>query len=145
MKHWPALLLRLVLPVTAAPASWPTHGWPQASPKDVGLATEPLLAMDAAFTAGKVPLVDNFLVVRCGSIAFERNYSHDYASIYHKEAHERGPLNAQLTGPYNYFDPFWHPFYHGTDEHTMQSVSKSVTSATIGVAMERGDFKASLD
>jgi hypothetical protein len=46
---------------------------------------------------------------------------------------------------YNYFDPAWHPFYQGTDEHTMQSVSKSVTSATIGVAIARGDFKASLD
>jgi len=53
-------------------------------------------------------------------------------------------LNARLTGPYNYFDPAWHPYYHGTDEHTMQSVSKTVTSATIGIAMARGDFKAPL-
>jgi len=54
-------------------------------------------------------------------------------------------LNARLTGPYNYFDPEWHPYYHGTDEHTMQSVSKTVSSAIFGVAVTRGDFKASLD
>ncbi|MGA2708450.1 MAG: serine hydrolase domain-containing protein [Steroidobacteraceae bacterium] len=145
MKPWPALLLIAMLPAAAAPPSSPTQGWPQAAPEDVGLAAEPLLAMDADFAAGKVPLVDNFLVIRCGSVAFERNYRHDYAAIYDKQAHERGPLNARLTGRYNYFDPAWHPFYQGTDEHTMQSVSKSVSSATIGVAMARGDFKASLD
>jgi len=54
-------------------------------------------------------------------------------------------LNARLTGPYNYFDPAWHPYYQGTQLHTMQSVSKTVSSAIIGVAMLRGDFKAGLD
>ncbi len=145
MKPWPALLLVAMLPAVAAPPNWPTKGWPQSAPEDVGLSSDALLAMDGAFAAGKVPLVDNFLVIRCGRVAFERNYSHDYATIYDKQAHERGPLNAHLTGPYNYFDPAWHPFYQGTDEHTMQSVSKSVTSATIGIAIARGDFKASLD
>jgi CubicO group peptidase (beta-lactamase class C family) len=145
MKPWPALVLFGVLPAAAAPANFPTQGWPEAPPEDVGLSAEALLAMDAAFAAGKVPLVDDFLVIRCGRVAFERHYSHDYAAIYAKEAHERGPLNAHLTGSYNYFDPAWHPFYQGTDAHTMQSISKSVTSATIGVAIARGDFKASLD
>ncbi len=67
------------------------------------------------------------------------------AKLYGKEAAERGPLNARLTGRYNYFDPYWHPYYHGTDLHTMQSVSKTVTSIIIGAAMQRGDFKAGLD
>ena len=56
-----------------------------------------------------------------------------------------GRCNARLTGRYNYFDPYWHPYYHGTDLHTMQSVSKTVTSVIIGAAMQRGDFKAGLD
>ncbi len=139
------VLLAAALPAVAAPPAAATADWPQAAPQAVGLAPEPLAALDADFVAGKVPLVDDFLVVRCGVVAFERHYPHDYASIYRKEAHERGPLNARLTGRYNYFDPAWHPYYHGSDAHTMQSVSKSVTSATIGVAIARGDFKASLD
>ena len=32
-------------------------------------------------------------------------------------------------GIYNYYDPGWHPYYKRTKLHTMQSVSKSVTSA----------------
>jgi len=31
----------------------------------------------------------------------------------------------RLTGRYNYFDPYWHPHYHGTDLHSMQSISKT--------------------
>jgi CubicO group peptidase (beta-lactamase class C family) len=90
-------------------------------------------------------MMDSFAVFRCGKKVFERSYPHDYAKIYGKEAGERGPLNARLMGRYNYFDPYWHPYYHGTDLHTMQSVSKTVTSVIIGAAMQRGDFKAAVD
>jgi CubicO group peptidase (beta-lactamase class C family) len=128
----------------AAPGAQPTS-WPRTTPQAVGLRAAALEALDADFVAGRIPLVDDFLVARCGAIAFERHYPHDYATIYHKQAHERGPLNARLTGRYNYFDPAWHPYYHGTDAHTMQSVSKSVTAAIIGIAIARGDFKAALD
>jgi CubicO group peptidase (beta-lactamase class C family) len=90
-------------------------------------------------------MVDSFAVFRCGKKVFERTYPHDYAKIYGKQAGERGPYNERLTGRYNYFDPYWHPYYHGTDLHTMQSISKTVTSVIIGAAMQRGDFKAGLD
>jgi Beta-lactamase len=115
-----------------------------ASPATVGIDAEPLAALDADIASSKFPLVDSLLVMRCGEVVFDRRYPHDYAATYGKEAHTKGPLNARLTGRYNYFDPAWHPYYHGTDEHTMQSVSKTVTSATIGIAMARGDFKAPL-
>ena len=82
---------------------------------------------------------------RCGKQVFERNYKHDYGQIYAKEAKTRGPLNPHLTGPYNYFDPAWHPYYRGTNMHSMQSVTKTVTSIILGIAITRGDFKAGLD
>ena len=115
-----------------------------ATPASQGIDAQPLAALDADIASGKLPLVDSLLVMRCGEVVFERRYPHDYAAVYAKEAHTKGPLNARMTGRYNYFDPQWHPYYHGTDEHTMQSVSKTVTSATIGIAMLRGDFKAPL-
>ena len=124
---------------------WPTHGWDKASPEAVGLDEKLLAAFDGDLENGKYSLVDTFAVYRCGMIAFERSYAHDYGKIYSKEASERGPLNAHLTGWYNYFDPSWHPYYHGTDLHSMQSVSKTVSSIIIGVAVTRGDFKADLD
>src|SRR5271165_4510844 len=125
---------------------WPTKGWATASPASVGLNEQVLLKLDKDMASGKYSaLWDSFAVFRCGKKVFERTYPHDYAKIYGKEAGERGPLNARVTGRYNYFDPYWHPYYHGTDLHTMQSVSKTVTSVIIGAAMLRGDFKAGLD
>jgi CubicO group peptidase (beta-lactamase class C family) len=132
----------------SAPASgtpWPTHGWAKDSPADLGLDEKVLSGFDADLAHGKYSFVDSFAVYRCGRVAVERTYAHDYGQIYYKEAHERGPLNAHVTGWYNYFDPAWHPYYHGTDLHSMQSVSKTVSSVIIGIAMTRGDFKAGLD
>ncbi len=124
-------------------ATWPTHGWQQATPASVGLDEKILTSFDADLASGKYKLVDSFSVFRCGKEVFKRSYVHDYGHIYGKEAQTKGPLNARLTGPYNYFDPDWHPFFHGTDLHSMQSVSKTVTSAILGIAITRGDFKAS--
>jgi CubicO group peptidase (beta-lactamase class C family) len=125
--------------------TWPTKGWPKGTPASVGLDEAVLASLDADLADGKYMLVDSFQVFRCGTEVFARKYQHDYGRIYGKEAKTKGPLNARLTGRYNYFDPDWHPFYHGTDMHTMQSVSKSVTSAIFGVAITRGDFKSGLN
>jgi len=130
---------------TNSAAIWPTKIWPKGTPASVGLDENALKSFDADLASGKYMLVDSFAVFRCGKEVFARKYAHDYAQIYGKEAKTKSPLNARLTGPYNYFDSAWHPYYHGTDLHTMQSVSKTVTSAIYGVAITRGDFKASLD
>jgi CubicO group peptidase (beta-lactamase class C family) len=132
---------------TPAPAPAPAAGSAlpvSTTPAALGIDAAPLTALDADLASDKFPLVDSLLVMRCGQVVFDRRYPHDYAATYGKEAHTKGPLNARLTGPYNYFDPAWHPYYQGTDEHTMQSVSKTVTSAIIGVAMARGAFKSPL-
>lgn len=145
-----ALLLSLAFSAAAQSANssttqWPTHGWMRASPISVGLDEKALTAFDADIARGKYMLVDSFQVFRCGKEVFSRKYSHDYTKIYGKEAKEKGPLNARLTGRYNYFDPEWHPYYHGSDLHSMQSVSKTVTSIIYGIAYTRGDFKDGLD
>jgi CubicO group peptidase (beta-lactamase class C family) len=131
--------------VTAEKTEWPAKDWTVSTPANVGLDESTLNALDTDLKSGKYPLVDGFAVFRCGKEVFTRKYAHDYGKIYEKQAKERGPLNARLTGPYNYFDPAWHPYYHGTALHSMQSVSKTVSSVIIGIAMQRGDFKADLD
>lgn len=131
--------------VVSASTLWPTRGWAKDQPGNVGLDEKVLGALDRDLAGGKYSLVDSFAVYRCGKIVFDRKYDHDYGQIYEKEAKTRGPLNPHLTGPYNYFDPAWHPYYHGTDLHSMQSVSKTVSSIIMGIAITRGDFKASLD
>jgi CubicO group peptidase (beta-lactamase class C family) len=124
---------------------WPTKGWTKGTAASVGLDEKVLLSFDGELASGKYMLIDSFHVFRCGEEVFAHTYAHDYGQIYGKEAKKKGPLNARLTGPYNYFDPYWHPFYHGTDMHSMQSVSKTVTSVIYGIAIMRGDFKAGLD
>jgi CubicO group peptidase (beta-lactamase class C family) len=135
--------------LAAPPATrdlWPTKSWTPASPASVGLDEQVLLSLNKDMASGKYShMMDSFAVFRCGQKAFERTYPHDYARLYGKEARERGPYNKRLTGRYNYFDPQWHPYFHGTDLHTMQSVSKTFTSVIIGAAIERGDFKADLN
>jgi len=140
-----SIVLSAALAGSGMVAAAPTGADPvRATPESLGIDRGPLAALDADIASAKFPLVDSLLVMRCGEVIFDRRYPHDYAATYGKEAHTKGPLNARLTGRYNYFDPAWHPYYHGTDEHTMQSVSKTVTSAIIGIAMTRGDFKAPL-
>jgi len=125
--------------------TWPTRTWHSGSPSSVGLDVGILSGLDSDLAKGKYGIIDSFQVFRCGEEVFTRRYPHDYSKIYGKEAATKGPLNARLTGRYNYFDPLWHPYYHCTDLHTMQSVSKTFTSAIIGIARTRGDFKAGLD
>jgi len=132
--------------VSAWAQSAPVGGfWPKATPESVGMDSLPIQAFDRDLASGKYPQVDSMLIIRCGENVFERTYQHDYGKIYYKEAHERGPLNARLTGIYNYFDPQYHPYWQGTDAHTMQSVTKTVTSVTMGIAMYRHEFHADLN
>jgi CubicO group peptidase (beta-lactamase class C family) len=127
----------------AAREEWPTKGWPSAAPQEVGLDPKPLNALDADIAGGKYGNVDSMLVIRHGRLAFDRSYKHDYDRVYGEEARKPGALNAHdPSGPYNYFNPWWHPFYHRGDLHTMQSVTKTVTSVVIGIATARKEFPA---
>jgi CubicO group peptidase (beta-lactamase class C family) len=119
--------------------------WPKATPKEFAIDAGKLAAFDADLASGKYGLVDSMLILRCGTAVFDKSYPHDYGQIYGERAKKEGPLNHDLHGPYNYFSTEFHPFYRGSDMHTMQSVSKTVTSITIGIARMRNEFTASLD
>ncbi|MGC1486029.1 MAG: serine hydrolase [Candidatus Acidiferrum sp.] len=119
--------------------------WPTAAPKEFGFNPEKLAVFDADLLGGKYGLVDSMLVLRCGTAVYDKSYQHDYGQIYGERAKKDGPLNHDPQGPYNYFSTNFHPYYQGSDMHTMQSVSKTVTSVTIGIARTRDDFTAGLD
>ena len=137
---WIVMALLGVHGVTAQSQS-PTKSWPTSTPRAEGLDADVLASFDADIAAGKYGFVDSLLVIRHGKIVYERAYKHDYDTIYAREAAQPGPLNANdPSGPYNYFNPWWHPFYRRGDLHTMQSVTKTVTSVVIGVATARGQF-----
>jgi len=140
-----SLMLALILaaPGVVAQDEWPTREWSTATPSEVGLDVEVLDALDADIRNGEYAYVDSMLVIRHGKVAYERYYEHDYASIYGEESRTPGPLVVNdPSGPYNYFNPWWHPYYQRSSLHSMQSVTKSVVSAVIGIAVGRGDFPA---
>jgi CubicO group peptidase (beta-lactamase class C family) len=140
-----ALFASVLLLWAQAREKAPTTEWPIAQPSAVKIDPAALTALDADIASGKYGLVDSMLVLRDGKQVLARSYPHDYGKIYGELAKHEGPLNHDLNGPYNYFSAEFHPFYQNTDLHTMQSVSKSVTSITIGIAMARKEFPADLD
>jgi CubicO group peptidase (beta-lactamase class C family) len=144
MIRWTLAAASLVLAAVAAapaPERGGPRGWPTAKPAEVGLDETALAAFDAEIAAGKYGHVDALLVIRHGRLAYDRAYGRDYRKVYGAEAAVPGPLNPHdPSGPYNYFNPWWHPYYRGGDLHTMQSVTKTVTSMVVGAATGRGEF-----
>ena len=122
-----------------------TKEWPLIQPSAAGLDTAALTALDADIADGKYGLVDSMLIIRDGKQVLARSYPHDYGKIYGELATHEGPLNHDVHGPYNYFSAEFHPYYQHSDLHTMQSVSKTVTSITIGIAIGRKEFPGDLD
>src|SRR5262245_1031076 len=140
---WTSVGMIAMSATLVAQSAWPTKRWPTSTPAAEGLDAKVLSAFDAVLAAGKYGYVDSMLVIRHGKVVFDRTYKNDYDKIYAKEAAEPGPLNANdPSGPYNYFNPWWHPFYRRGDLHTMQSVTKTVTSIVIGIAATRKEFPA---
>jgi CubicO group peptidase (beta-lactamase class C family) len=107
----------------------------------VGLNPKVLDSLDAEITSGRYGYVDRMLVIRRGRVAFDKAYTHDYARIYADSARVTGALNPHdETGPYNYYNPWWHPYYRKEGLHTLQSVTKTITSVVIGAAVARNEF-----
>jgi CubicO group peptidase (beta-lactamase class C family) len=139
-----AILLFILLP--PAESQGTSDGeWPTVKPAAVGLDAAALTSLDADIAAGQYGLVDSLLIIRDGKRALARAYAHDYGKIYGQLAGNEGPLNHDVNGPYNYFSTEYHPYYKHGGLHTMQSVSKTVTSITIGIAIGRNEFPADLD
>jgi len=111
---------------------WPTKGWATSTPEAEGLDAATLATLDREFAGGTFGQVTGMLVVRHGKVVFDKSYAHDFDRLF--------AGRDQTRGPYNYYDPDWHPFYKHGPLHTMQSVSKSVTSALIGIAIGRGEL-----
>jgi CubicO group peptidase (beta-lactamase class C family) len=137
MRH----IKKLIIVSLFAFASVQAQDWPTATPRSVGIDAKALAAFDAEIASGKFGHVDSFTIVRHGKLAFERRYAHDYDKIYGEMAKSKSALNPHdLTGPYNYYSSWWHPWHQRGDLHTLQSVTKTITSIVIGVARQKKEF-----
>jgi CubicO group peptidase (beta-lactamase class C family) len=113
--------------------AWPTNGWSRSTPADEGVAGAALTALDAQLAEGAYGNVNALFVTRHGRMIADFRYEHDYVEI--NSGYEQAPHH------YNYYNPVYHPFREGSDLHTIQSITKSVTSALIGIAIHRGEIE----
>jgi CubicO group peptidase (beta-lactamase class C family) len=135
IKRAPLLLIIIIL-VACSPIEhtieWPTESWPVSSPENQGFDEAILDKILQRLAAGAYGYVDRLLLIRNGHVVLDQNYRHDYEL-----------LNAgrdPTPHMYNYYNTDWHPYYQGSDLHTLQSVTKSVTSIVIGIAIHRGEL-----
>ncbi len=104
--------------------------WPSSTPEAEGISAIALDSIHQDILAGSYGLIDHFMVVKNGKLVFDEHYDQDYETV----AVQYDTTNFQ----YNYDHPAWHPYYNGTELHSMQSVTKSVTSMLLGIAVDEG-------
>ncbi len=109
---------------------WPGDTWPTSSPEAQGINDAAIDSLVADIESGDYGLVDAFMLIRNGYVVANHRFAQDYAAI----AAEYDTTNHM----YNYDHPDWHPYLKGTELHSLQSVTKSVTSAALGIAMDEG-------
>jgi CubicO group peptidase (beta-lactamase class C family) len=114
-------------------AAWPTKEWARSTPAAQGLRADPIDSLHRDIAANKFGNVDRLVIIRNGYLVRSERYPRDYVTI------SAGTDTA--SHQFNYQHPYWHPFYHGRDVHTLQSVTKSVTSVLVGIATDKGEIK----
>jgi CubicO group peptidase (beta-lactamase class C family) len=114
----------------AQAAPWPTNGWATSTPAAQRLRAEPLESLHRDIAANKYGNVDRLVIIKNGFLVRNERYPRDYKAI--------SAGTDTTSHQFNYQHPDWHPYYHGRDIHTLQSVTKSVTSALIGIAIRQG-------
>lgn len=124
---------------------WPTEGWAVSSAAAEGLDGSFFTDLDRDVRDGAYGYVDRMVVVRNGRLVVNEPYENDYREISRGHADILGCgvdacTDSSELNEYNYYHPDWNPYYQGRDVHTLQSVTKSVTSALIGIAIRRGEI-----
>ena len=109
------------------------YAWSQESmstTETLGISESLLQSIHEDIQNGDYGLVDHFLIIRNGKVIADHHYKQDYKTI----AKDYDPTLHQ----YNYDHPDWHPYYNYTDLHSLQSVTKTVTSLLMGIAYDEG-------
>lgn len=124
---------------------WPTDGWTRSTFDAEGMDGAPLQALHEDAQTGRYGLIDRLVVVKNGTLVLSERYDRDYVEASRGARSPLGCGTDACQGPddvhdYNYLHPDVHPYYQGRDVHSLQSVTKSVTSALIGIAIRRGEI-----
>ena len=112
---------------------WPGDQWAVSTPLAEGIDPAAVDALVADIEGGRYGLIDHFLLIRHGRVVADHHWDH------HEEYVTLSGIQEDTTDhQYNYDHPSWHPLLRDTHLHTLQSVTKSVTSVALGIAVDEG-------
>lgn len=128
----------------ASSYSWPEDDWSVSTLEAEGLDADAINRFVADLRSGKYGLVDQFLLIRHGRVVADEKFARDYDSIAATvRPDEKIGINTR-DPQYDYDNTAFHPYYNATNLHSLQSVTKSVTSVVFGIALDDG-FIESVD
>ena len=135
----------LVTRAAAQQAPWPTEGWSVSSPAAQGLDSMPFVELVRGVEDGTFGNIDRLVVIQNGYLVVNERWENDYRTLSRGSSSALGCGWETCADPddvhqYNYYFPDHHPYYMDRDVHSLQSVTKSVTSILIGIAIMRGEI-----
>ncbi|MFD2588511.1 serine hydrolase domain-containing protein [Croceitalea marina] len=125
---------------------FPTQAWETSSFENEYLNREPINDLLNEIENGVYGNVDQLLLIKNGKLVLDQSFTNNYKNI---SKGKSGILGCGFStckdstkfGDYNYYHPNWHPYYQNQRIHTLQSVTKSIASIMIGVAIKEGDIR----
>ena len=122
---------------------FPTLSWETSTFEDEGLKRESMDSILIGIENGIYGNVDQLLLIKNGKLILNQSFANDYEQISKGKSGILGCGFATCTdstsfGDYNYYHPKWHPYYQNQKVHSLQSVTKSIASLMIGVAIKEG-------
>ena len=125
---------------------FPTQTWEISTFENEDLNREPIDDLLNEIQNGVYGNVDRLLLIKNGKLLLDQSFTNDYKKI---SKGKSGILGCGFTtckdstefGDYNYYHPNWHPYYQSQQVHTLQSVTKSIASIMVGVAIKEGNIR----
>ena len=125
---------------------FPTQKWETSTFEAEKLKREPIDDLLNKIENGVYGNIDQLLLIKNGKLVLDQYFTNNYKNI---SKGKSGILGCGFStckdstefGDYNYYHPNWHPYYQNQRIHTLQSVTKSIASIMIGVAIKEGDIR----
>jgi CubicO group peptidase (beta-lactamase class C family) len=106
--------------------------WIAVAPEDAGFDGGAIMALVEELRRGDHGAVDHFILIRDGQkVVDERFQPAGYRTLIDQTGSSPRPTH-------DYSHASWHPYKEGTQLHSLQSATKSVTSLAVGMAIADG-------
>lgn len=120
--------------------------WPRSTPAAQALDPKPLEQLIGRIRSNEFGHVDRLAIIRNGHLVVDERFARDYRVISAGKSSAIGcGVNACQDSArahhYNYLHPDYHPWWQGSELHTLQSVTKSIAATVIGVAIHNGAIR----